>query len=76
MNLRAFLLLGVVLPALPTVCLAQPDDSRVAAWAVLGITSVPGGYRLIDTAGTIHNFGAAHGPASFGANDAPYVGIS
>jgi len=40
MNLRAFLLLGVVLPALPTVCLAQPDDSRVAAWAVLGITSV------------------------------------
>ncbi len=43
---------------------------------VLGITSVPGGYRLIDTAGTIHNFGAAHGPASFGASDAPYVGIS
>jgi hypothetical protein len=43
---------------------------------VLGITSVPGGYRLIDTAGTIHNFGAARGPAAFGANDAPYVGIS
>jgi hypothetical protein len=44
--------------------------------AVVGLSVVPGGYQLMDTAGTLHNRGGAHGPTSIGAADVPIIGTS
>ncbi len=46
------------------------------AAAVVGLAQVPGGYRMVDTNGTVHHFGASRGASSVGTAGVPIVAIA